>query len=281
MLLADGRWRGSVAYPPKGVDMTDWFRRYRRVSEPRVRLVCFPYAGGSASVYRSWPHRLPDDVEVLAVQYPGRQDRLREPCVDRMDRLATLVASALLPFLDRPLALFGHSMGASLAHEVAVRLERSHGADIVLLLVSARLPPRHHGPRDVHHDDETLLADVRMLDPINSAVLDDPDMRELMLPVIRADYQVADSYRPSQPLVQVPVVAYAGDADPTVGVGQLRAWSEITTAGFALAVFPGDHFYLVSGEAGLVADIGTRLDAATGAPNGGRSRFTAELVAGE
>jgi pyochelin biosynthetic protein PchC len=134
----------------------------------------------------------------------------------------------------------------------------------------------------VHHDDDTLLADVRMLDPVNSAVLDDPDMRELMLPVIRADYQVADSYRPSQPLVHAPVVAYGGDADPTVSVGQLRAWSEITDAGFALAVFPGDHFYLVPGEAELVADVATRLDTAAGRrPNGGRSRFTAELLAGE
>jgi pyochelin biosynthetic protein PchC len=279
MLLPGRAWRGNVAYPPKGVDMTDWFRRYRRVVEPRLRLVCFPHAGGSASVYRSWPNRLPDDVELLAAQYPGRQDRLREPCVDRMDRLATLVTGALLPFLDRPLALFGHSMGASLAHEVAVRLERLHGAEIVTLFVSARLPPRHHRPRDVHQDDETLLADVRMLDPVNSAVLDDPDMRELMLPVIRADYQVADSYRPANPLVRAPVVAYLGDADPTVGAGQLRAWAEITHAGFALVEFPGDHFYLVPGEAELVADIAARLDAVLA--NGGRSRFTTELVAGD
>lgn len=221
--------------------------------------MCFPHAGGSASSYRSWASLLPDDVELLSVQYPGRQDRLAEPCLLTMDQLADAVCTALTSFLDLPVALFGHSMGASLAHEVALRLERA-GAAPLALLVSARMPPRHHRSRIETWDDQALLADVRILDPDSEAILADPDMRELMLPAIRADYLVADTYRPApDPIVGVPVVAYGGDRDPYVSVWQLRAWSEITKSSFQMMVFPGSHFYLRLAETELVQDISGRL----------------------
>lgn len=236
-----------------------WFRRYRRVASPRLRLVCFPHAGGSASAYRSWASLLPDDVELLSAQYPGRQDRLAEPCLVSMDQFTDAACTALTPFLDLPVALFGHSMGASLAHEVALRLERTGTAPLTLL-VSSRMPPRHHRPRIEAWDDQALLADVRVLDPDSEAILADPDMRELMLPAIRADYLVADSYRPApDPTVGIPVVAYAGDRDPYVSVWQLRAWAEITKSNFQMAVFPGHHFYLRANMAELVQDISARL----------------------
>lgn len=196
---------------------------------------------------------------MLAVQYPGRQDRLAEPCLVAMEQLADAIVTALEPFLDLPLALFGHSMGASLAHEVALRLERA-GESPRLLMVSARLPPRHHAPRIESWDDQALLADVRILDPDSDGVLADPDMRALLLPTIRADYLVADGYRPApDPVVGAPVVAYAGDRDPYVSVWQLRAWSEITESGFETVVFPGGHFYLRAHETELVQDISSRL----------------------
>lgn len=241
------------------VHSSPWFRRYRRVTNPRLRLVCLPHAGGSASAYRSWVSLLPGDVDLLAVQYPGRQDRLGEPCLVTMDQLADAIVTALAPFLDLPVALFGHSMGASLAHEVGLRLERS-GHAVQTLLVSARLPPRHHRPRMDSWDDEALLADVRMLDPDSTTILADPDMRAMMLPAIRADYLIADTYRPTpEGIIDAPVVAYVGDDDPYVRVWQLRAWSEITKSGFQTVVFPGSHFYLRGRESELVQDISSRL----------------------
>jgi pyochelin biosynthesis protein PchC len=241
-------------------DPSSWFRRYRPVSEPRLRLVCFPHAGGAASAYRAWPPLLPGDVELLAVQYPGRQDRLDERCLTSMDQLADAVAEALAPFLDRPLALFGHSMGASVAHEVALRLERRHGPVLHTLLVSARLPPRHHRSRDSLRDDQALLADVRTLDPANSAILEDPGIREVIFPSIRADYRIIDTYQPSTGLiVSTPVAAYVGNRDPLVSLWQMRAWSDVTKSGFDTVVFPGGHFYLRSHEVSLVGDVARRL----------------------
>lgn len=241
---------------------SSWFRKYRRVPVPARRLLVFPHAGGSASVFRSWPNHLPPDIEMLAVQYPGRQDRLHEPCLDRMEEMADAISAAALSLRGTPIALFGHSMGASIAHEVALRLERRHGLVADTLLVSARLPPRYHRSRDPRADDEALLADVRRLDGRGAAVLDDPDMRELVLPAIRADYRLADTYvaSPGQ-TVTAPVVAYVGDRDPDVRVSQMRAWSEVTAAGFVVGVFPGDHFYLFGQEAELVGDIVRRLGA--------------------
>jgi pyochelin biosynthetic protein PchC len=235
-----------------------WLRCYRPLAAPRLRLVCFPHAGGAASAYHGWPRLLPADVELHAVQYPGRQDRLHEPCVTDMAELADAVAAALGPMLHRPVALFGHSMGASVAHEVALRLP---GPGPAGLFVSARRPPRLHRPRDVGDGDAALLADVRGLDPASSTVLNDPDLRAMMLPAIRADYRLADDYRPSSPgTVGAPVTAYVGDRDPCVNVWQMRAWSEITDSDFDLTVFPGDHFYLRAHEADLVHDVARRLD---------------------
>jgi pyochelin biosynthetic protein PchC len=229
-----------------------------------LRLVCFPPAGGSASLYRNWRRWLPDDIDMLAVQYPGRQDRLNEPCIDTMDLLVTGIAEAFVQFLGLPVAMFGHSMGASVAHEVASRLEQLPGFTLDTLFVSARVPPKHIKPRNWRgQDDEAFIADIRRLDGVNVAILDDPDIRALMMPAIRADYCIADTYRPrSLAPLGAPVVAYVGDQDPDVSVRQLRDWSEITDAGFDVAVFPGGHFYLIPAEAELVHDVVRRLEVA-------------------
>lgn len=236
-----------------------WLRCHRRTVEPGLRLVCFPHAGGTAAAYRSWPDLLPADVEVVAVQYPGRQDRLGDPFPADLHELADAVCDAVEPLLDRPVALFGHSMGASAAHEVATRLALG-GAAPAALFVSARLPPRHHRPRAPHLDERALLADVRSLDPTSGPVLDEPDMRAVVLPAIRADYRLVDTYRPRPgPRLDVPVVAYVGDRDPSVTSAQARAWSAVTTAAFDVVVFPGDHFYLRQNAVALVGDIAGRL----------------------
>jgi pyochelin biosynthetic protein PchC len=222
--------------------------------------VCLPHAGGTASFFRSWTPQLPPGVELRAVCYPGRQDRLDEPCIERMDVLADRVTEALAPLLDRPLALFGHSMGASVAYEVAQRLEAG-GFCPTRLFVSGREAPHRTRIRDTRHrTDEELVREVRALGEVDQGVLDDPDLRELILPALRADYRLIDDYRPERPeQIKTPIMAYAGISDPGCAIDAARAWSDLTTGGFQMRIFPGDHFFLVPAEAELVSDLSQRL----------------------
>lgn len=243
---------------------TTWFRRYPPSAPVRMRLLCLPHAGGSASSYHSWGNAFGDDVEVLATRYPGRQERIAEPCLESMEELADAITAAVLPLLDKPLALFGHSMGASLAYEVAVRLERKHGFCPSVLLVSSQRPPHGQRPRTAHlGGTESVLAEVRKLGGTDAALLEDPDLRELVLPALLADFTVVGRYaekgpRPAVP-VRCPVIGYVGDRDPNVTAEEVAAWAGVAPKGFELKVLEGDHFYLAPRRDELVADLASRL----------------------
>ncbi|GAA5703089.1 thioesterase [Streptomyces avermitilis] len=249
-----------------GVRGEPWLRRYpaRSGGRPRLRLVCFPHAGGNAQLYHGWPARLPSDLELLAVCYPGRQERLAEPCVTDMATLADAVTDALLPHLDVPLALFGHSMGSTVAYETALRLRARHGVVPRRLMVSARSAPHRARPSGLYlRTDDELVAGVRRLGDLGSQAYDIPELRELLLPALRADYRLIESYRPATPPEPVasPVTAYLGRSDPGCDRDSVLAWSELSSAGdFALRTYPGDHFYLAQREAELVADVSKDLE---------------------
>jgi pyochelin biosynthetic protein PchC len=241
-------------------DRQAWFQRFKPITAPRSRLVCLPHAGAGASAFRSWPAQLPDDIELLAVRYPGRHDRLLEPCVEDMDELADRITTALQPHLSKPLALFGHSMGASVAYEIAIRLEQQ-GHRPTALLVSAQSPPHRAHHLDAHlHGDDALIAEVHRLGNADPAVLDHPDLRELILPALRADFTLLANYRRDPPhILDTPITAYVGTHDPDVAAHTLARWADLTTAGAAVKTYPGDHFYLLDNETQLVADIISRL----------------------
>ncbi|MER6623322.1 alpha/beta fold hydrolase [Streptomyces sp. NPDC000931] len=239
---------------------TKWFRRHPARGTARRRIVCLPHAGGAASFFHSWGQAFGDEVEVLAACYPGRQERFAEPCLDSMAPLADAVAEQLVPFLGLPVALFGHSMGASLAYEVALRLGDDHGDRLTGLFVSAREAPHLTTPRTVHlRTDEGLVAEAKRLGGTDSVLLDDPGLRELVLPALRADFQISGTYRASEPVpVRCPVFGYAGDQD-SVSVADMREWSQVSTGGFGLREFPGGHFYLVAERDRLIRDIAGRI----------------------
>ncbi|SES36025.1 pyochelin biosynthetic protein PchC [Streptomyces sp. yr375] len=253
----------AAALPaPRRAPADRWFRVHRcRAPRAARRLLCFPHAGGTAHLFHGWSAHLPDDVELLAVRYPGRQDRLAESCVEDMAELADAVTEALAPYTDLPLTLFGHSMGSAVAYEVALRLE-ARGLRPAHLLVSGRAAPHRARPAGVHDgDDEALLATVRGLGDYQAEVYEIPELRELLMPALRADYRLIEAYRPERPApLRTPVTAYTGRDDGSCPPRSVGAWSELTEPGrFALRSFPGDHFYLVPHEAELVADIAAVL----------------------
>jgi surfactin synthase thioesterase subunit len=223
-----------------------WVRRYHPGPAAGGRLVCFPHAGGSASFFFPVSAALSSFVEVSAIQYPGRQDRRSEPNIDNIPDLADAIFHAVRPLAGRPLAFFGHSMGAVLAYEVAWRLEEAGADPLARLYVSGRRAPSRYRPDAVHErGDEGVIAELRQLSGTNPAILGDPEMLDMILPALRADYRAIETYRDTTArTVRAPVVAVIGEDDPRVTPDEARAWAEHTTGPFDLRTFPGGHFYL-------------------------------------
>ncbi|MGP4000498.1 thioesterase II family protein [Streptomyces sp. 8N706] len=237
-------------------DSTPWVRRFHPSREARTQLICLPHAGGSASFYHPVSRSLTPATDVLAIQYPGRQDRRTEKCVDSIPALADEVTQALLPWTDRPLALFGHSMGATLAFEVTLRLEKA-GVQPLALFASARPAPSRNRRETVHlRDDAGVLEEVRTLDGTGSALLDDEEIIRMALPALRGDYKAAETYRfTGASPIAAPIHAHVGDSDPRVSLDEALAWQEHTSGDFRLHVHPGGHFYLIDRAAQLISAI--------------------------
>ncbi|MFD9895047.1 thioesterase II family protein [Amycolatopsis sp. NPDC059027] len=239
-----------------------WLRCFTSGQRAAVRLVCFPHAGGTAGFYRDWQTALPPDVELRVVQYPGREERINDPCVDDMAELADRITAAVLPLATRPLVLFGHSMGAAVAYEVALRLEERRRPP-ERLLVSAHPAPHRQRGGSVHLlDDDGLVAELRGLGGTGTGVLDNAALREVVLPAVRGDYRLIENYRPRavRPLA-TPVVGLLADRDGEATHDEMSDWALATTGRFELRVFPGEHFYLVGHRHAVIEEIlrGLRL----------------------
>ncbi|MFE7191540.1 thioesterase II family protein [Kitasatospora sp. NPDC057541] len=225
-----------------------WLRQYRPAPEAAVTLVAFPHAGGSASYFQPLSGALGPRTQVLCLQYPGRQDRRHEPCLDTVDAFVDAICAVLRPRTERPLVFFGHSMGAVLAYETARRLEAERAVDLLGLIVSGRRSPTTTRHETVHlRDDAGILAEIQQLNGTDSTLLDDEDIRRMILPCLRADYTAVETHvhRDGPPL-RCPVTVLTGDADPQVTRQEAERWTEVTAGGFRLRTFPGGHFFLSS-----------------------------------
>lgn len=234
-----------------------WLRRYEPAGAGGPPLVCVPHAGGSATQYFPLSQALAPTVDTLAVQLPGHQDRRDEACVEDLARLADDLFAIVRGRLDLPVALFGHSMGALLAWEVAARLERTEGpGSVAHLFVSGRRAPSCQRVEDAHLlDDEGLKGKVRELGGTEPALLENEQMLELILPVLRSDYKAVATHHPDPTLrLTCPVTVLTGDRDPHVSLLEARRWTDHTTGDFQLRVFPGGHFYL-NGHVREIADV--------------------------
>jgi medium-chain acyl-[acyl-carrier-protein] hydrolase len=217
-----------------------------------LRLFCFHYAGGSAQAFHDWPRRLPPSVEMGAIQLPGRGQRLSEPHVTRLAPLSRIVAQELLPYLDRPFVFFGHSLGALLCFETARSLRRENRRQPAHLFVSATEAP-HRRSSDELLSGLPKSALVKKLREFNGApveALQNDELLDLMLPTIRADFELCETYEyhPESPL-ECPMTIYGGLEDHEVEVERLVAWSEMTVGACEVRMFPGSHFYLKSSRA--------------------------------
>lgn len=242
-----------------------WVRRFHPVGDAPVRLVCLPHAGGSATAFFSLSRVARESrlgADVVAVQYPGRQDRRAEPCFDDMTRMADALADDLRPWFDRPVALFGHSMGATLGYEVARRLHAQGERPIGLFASACRAPSAQRIEFVHQRDDEGLIAALKQLSGTDSAVLGDEELLRMVLPAIRGDYTAVETYRHlGGPELTCPIQVLTGDTDPVTTLDEAEAWARHTTSSCAVEIFPGGHFYLHSQLATVLDTVGERLHA--------------------
>jgi surfactin synthase thioesterase subunit len=223
-----------------------------------LRLFCFHYAGGSAQAFYDWPASLPPSVEMGAIQLPGRGHRLGEPHVRRLLPLSRIVAQELLPYLDKPFVFFGHSLGALLCFETARSLRRENRRQPAHLFVSAVEAP-HRRIREEPLSGLPKSALVKKLHELNGApveALQNDELLDLMLPTIRADFELCETYEyhPESPL-ECPMTIYGGLEDHDVEAGRLAAWSEMTVGACEIRIFPGGHFYLNNSRADFLRNF--------------------------
>lgn len=234
-----------------------WIRTPRHQPSAALQLVCLPHAGGSAGLYRTWAALMPDQVELLLICPPGREARLGAPFPASLQALVGDLAHALRPALTRPWALFGHSMGATVGHELALALEREGHPAPRHLIVSARPAPQDHRGGTVHRRDEAgLCAELRRLGGTAPELFECPELRELVLPAVREDYRLIETYaaRPDG-LLGCPLTVFVGRDDPELTPDQAEGWRRWTRGRFATTVFPGGHFYLLDQTAAVVAAV--------------------------
>jgi surfactin synthase thioesterase subunit len=238
-----------------------WLPVRRPNLHSRLRLFCFPYAGGSEAAYRSWQKNLPDTIEVLPIQLPGRGVRMKEPAFTRLVPLLHALSESLGPEMDRPFAFFGHSMGGLIAFELARQLRRGRRTLPVHLFISAKCCPRQIDDFATGElSDPELIEVLRRHEGTPSEVLENTELMQLLLPVIRADMELCNThiYNPEPPL-DCPITAFGGLLDHTSGRPCLEGWRDYTTGAFTLRMFPAGHFFLQSWERSILEVISNEL----------------------
>ena len=243
------------AEPPSTEEQRDrWIIRFRPQAEARMRLFCFAYAGGGASMFRPWSHGLPADIEVCAIQLPGRENRMGEAAHTSMALLLTDLAAAIAPYLDRPFAFFGHSMGALVSFELARELRRSHDRHPFGLYLGAFRAPQLPNPNiRIHHLPVEVFKVVLEAEGIPRAILQNEELMQRMMTTLRADFEVCDTYhyRKEAPL-ECPLWVFGGQDDIRVRPDDLEGWSAHTTASCELSILPGTHFFVHSAQERLL-----------------------------
>jgi len=240
-----------------------WISIPKPNASARLRLFCFPYAGGGIFEYRTWAYALPPEIEVCAVQLPGREARLREMPFTKLRELCETLAQAIVPYLDKPFAFFGHSLGAFIAFELIRQLRRENCPMPLRLFVSGSRAPQlpNLEPPVYHLPDDELIREVNQrYGGIPAEVLKNAEMLEMLLPMLRADFAMHDTYvyRDDLPL-DCPISCFGGQQDSSTPVTPLEAWRDQTRNTFALQMFAGDHFFIRSARMPLLQAIREQL----------------------
>lgn len=242
-----------------------WIAHRIEKPEAKLRLFCFPHSGAAANVFRLWGNLLPASVELCPVQPPGRSTRMAEPTIQSAPALVLAAVAGLYPELDKPFAFYGHSLGGLIAFEVARELRRRGGPSPVHLFISARVAPQLPLTLSPVHDlpqREFVQQIQERYNSIHPQLAGDPEVLALVLPTLRADLKVHETYeyRPEAPLA-CPISAFGAEQDTTVSKAQLEGWRDQTATEFSLQMFPGGHLFIQTEQAAFLAALSGKLAA--------------------
>lgn len=239
-----------------------WIVISRPVANPRMRLICFPYAGGGAPIYAAWAEHLAEDIEVCAIQPPGRLGRIAEPFARSVDEMVDAMIPTLLKYLDRPFAMFGHCLGAIVMFEVARRLVTDHWLFPVHLFSSGAPPPRQYMlPNIESRSDEDFMAVLRAIGLTQQGLIDDADVMRSLLPMIKSDFGIAAKYKYTAALrLDCPITTFAADADSFAPPNVVEGWRLETSGRYSKHVYPGGHYFLVAERDPMLRIVSQELE---------------------
>lgn len=242
--------------------LNPWIAYSKTNSNAKLRLFCFPYAGGAASTFSSWPTSLTSEVEICPIELPGHGCRLSEHLFDQLEPLIEELAHALPPYLDKPFAFFGHSMGGLVSFELAHLLRKKYHLSPEHLFISGRHAPQISETKpQIHHLDEPeFINELGRFNGTPKAVLENAELMELFLPILRADFTAIETYvYKAKPQLNCPITVLGGLQDFEVNFGDLEAWRKQTNANFSMQMFPGDHFFVNSNRSTLLQFLNREL----------------------
>ncbi len=232
---------------PQSPPYLPWFVTSKPISQPSCRLFCFPFAGGDALVFREWQHYLGDNIEVLALQAPGRRERLAETPITDIEQMVNLLIEHISPLLDVPCYFYGHSNGALIAFSLALALQKRQITNIQHIFLAARKSPlseKRSTPYHLYTDDD-FINKVAKIGGLPSSLLADQETKQLLLPSLRADFQLGETYQclPNESLLTDATLFY-GTRDQLATLTQMQQWQTLLSKNISYKAIPGKHFFL-------------------------------------
>ncbi|MDP4176024.1 MAG: alpha/beta fold hydrolase [Bacteroidota bacterium] len=244
-----------------------WLTYMKMNPRSNKRLFCFPYAGGSSIVFRKWPENLPENIELAAIELPGRGRRLHEPLIKEIHPLVDKLTEDVYTQLKKPFYLFGHSMGALIAFEFACALKEKYDLEPEHLYVSAHAAPQICRKENPLHNLPRIefIERLKELNGIPKEVLANEELMDLVIPILRADFTICETYRyEHQVVLSCPISVFGGLYDSSVKKADLEPWADLTSSSFDLNLLPGDHFFISKCENLLLSLLTEKLNYGTG-----------------
>lgn len=231
------------------MEQNPWIIQLTQNPAAKARLLCFAYAGAGAFIFRTWKQFIPSDIELIGIQLPGRETRFKEPRIHDFNTLLSEVMPALTPYLDKPLILFGYSLGAMIAYELALKFQEQSLATVEHLIIAASRPPSHIAQDPSFKDGslykEATLRKMHEYQGTASVVMDSPEMLDIFIPIMQADFALLASYQPTQGiLLNCPVSVLFGEQEAENTLEKALQWKALTTGIFKHYMIPGRHFFI-------------------------------------